>query len=166
MTGRLDRTRRLLAVQRKRDQLSEWRLLELRSESAVLDERHRGLVRFLQEESAFSGMFSLSMMRRLQRLAEMRAKAAIDQEAQRNVYLHERGCLHQAERIVQALETDETRKNAARELWKAIDSVAQRLSQGTRKLPNPPCQTADLAGDVNGVDKPGFGYCARCRDGR
>jgi len=32
MTDRLERTRRLLAVQRKRDQLSEWRLLELLSQ--------------------------------------------------------------------------------------------------------------------------------------
>jgi hypothetical protein len=166
MTSRLDRTRRLLAVQRKRDHLSEWRLVELLSQSAVLDERHRSLVRFLQEESAFSGMFSLSMMRRLQRLAELRTKAAIDQEAQRNLHLDDRRCLRQVERIVQSLESDEIRKNAARELWQVVDFAAQRLSQGPRKLPKPPCQTADLAWDVNGVDKPGFGYCARCRDGR
>jgi hypothetical protein len=151
MTGRLHRTRRLLAVQKKLDHLSEWRLLELVSQSAVLDERHHSVVRFLQKESAFNGMFSLSMMRRLQRLAEMRAKAAIDQETQRKLHLHDRGCLRLVERIVQALETDETRKNQAQELGEAIDSAA-RLSQGPRKLPKPPCETADLAGDINGVD--------------
>jgi hypothetical protein len=96
VTGRLDRIRRLLAVQGNRGQLSEWRLLELSSQLAILDERYRSLVRFLQEKSAFSGMFSLSVMRRLQRLAEMRAKAASDQEAQRELHLHDRGCLKTA----------------------------------------------------------------------
>ena len=166
MTGRLDRIRRLLAVQRNRGQLSEWRLLELSSQSAVLDERYRSLVLFLQEESAFRGMFSLSVMRRLQRLAEMRAKAASDEEAQRELHLHDRGCLRRVERLFQTLETGETRKDADRELAEVIEFAAQRLSQGPRNLANPPCQTADLAGDVHGVDKPGFGYCARCSDGR
>jgi hypothetical protein len=165
MTDRLERTRRLLAVQRKRDQLSEWRLLELLSQSAVLDERHRSLVRFLQEESAFSGIFSLSMMRRLQRLAELQAKAAIDQDTQRKLHLRDRGCLRRAERVVQVLETNETRMDAARELWDIIDSAAQRLSQGPCKVPNSPSQTTDLAGEFNGVDTPGFGYSNRSRDG-
>ncbi len=160
MTGRLERTRRLLAVQRKRNQLSEWRLRELLSLSATLDERYRNLVRFVQAESAFSVMFSLSVTRRLQRLTEMRVKATSDQEAGRKVHFHDRRCLHRMERIVQMLDADETRKDAARELGEMIDSAAQRLSQGSCKLPDLPFPTPNLAGDDHGVDKPGFGYCA------
>jgi hypothetical protein len=125
MTARLHRTRRLLAVQRQLDHLSEWRLLELLSQSAFLDERHRSLVAFLQQESAFGGMFSTSMLRRLQRLAEMRAKADIEQEAQRTRHLQDRARLRRAERIVRELENDETRKDAVHELEATIDSTAQ-----------------------------------------
>jgi chromosome segregation ATPase len=152
MSGRLARTLRLLAIQRQRDQLSEWQLRELSSQSAVLDERYHSLTRFLEEESAFSGMFSVFIMRRLQRLAELRAKAARDHEAQRELHLHDRGCLRRLERTIRTLESAENRNETARELGEMVDAAAHRLSQGSRKLAKPLFETADLSADVHGVD--------------
>jgi len=140
MSGRLTRTLRLLAIQRQRDQLSEWQLRELSSQLAVLDERYHSFMRFLEEQSAFSGMFSVSIMRRLQRLAELRTKAARDQEAQRKLRLHDRGCLRRLERTVRTLESAENRNETARELGEVVDAAVHRLSQGSRKLAKPPCE--------------------------
>jgi hypothetical protein len=138
MTGRLDRARRLLAVQRQLHDLSKLRLAVHLSHSVSLDERYRNLMRFLQNESAFSGLFSATVLRRLHTLEEMRAQANIKEDELRTSHIQDRRCLRHAERLADTLQSDEDRTAAARELEDAAGSRRPRQPQGSRKLPEPP----------------------------
>ncbi len=83
MSERLRRSRRVLAVQSQLDRLAQWSLIDLQSQAVVLGDQQRGLVRFMSEESLVAGIFSSTMMRRLQTLAEMLATIASEQDVQR-----------------------------------------------------------------------------------
>ena len=83
-------------MQSQLDRLAEWCLIDLQSQAAVLGGQQRGLVRFMAEEPAVTGIFSLTMMRRLQTIAEILATIANEQEAQRGRHLDERCRLRRA----------------------------------------------------------------------
>ena len=138
MSERLRRSRRVLAVQSQLDRLTEWCLIDLQSQAAVLGDQQRGLVRFMSEESAVAGIFSLTMMRRLQTIAKMLATIANEQEVQRGRHLDERIRLRRAERIVGTLESEVRRKDALRQLAESIEAALQHGSKASRKLTKPP----------------------------
>jgi len=71
MSERLRRSRRVLAVQSQLDRLAQWNLIDLQSRAVVLGDQQCGLVRFMSEESVVAGIFSSTMMRRLQTLAPL-----------------------------------------------------------------------------------------------
>lgn len=152
MSTRLRRARRILAVQTQLDRLAEWRLIDLQSQAATLEDREQALVHFMQEESAFSGIFPATMMRRLQTLVELRAAAVTGQEAQRARHLEERGRLRRAERIVETLEGDAQRSAALGELAEAVEAAARDVSQGSGKVAAPLYQAWHLAREFSGVD--------------
>ena len=128
MSERLRRSRRVLAVQSQLDRLAQWSLIDLQSRAAVLGDQLRGLVRFISEESLVSGIFSSTMMRRLQTLAEMLATIASEQDVQRGRHLEERRRLHRAEWIVTNLEIEVRRKEALRQLAEIIETALQWTS--------------------------------------
>ncbi|MCI0600208.1 MAG: hypothetical protein L0Y60_11950, partial [Beijerinckiaceae bacterium] len=125
----------------------------------------RGLIRLMQQESAFSGLFSASMMRRLRTLAEARTAAEMEQKAQTALRLKVRGHLRRVERIVKQLESDAERSETSRELAETTASVVPRMTQGPCKLARSSSEKWDLTRDIRGVDKPGFGYRPRRRQG-
>lgn len=94
-------------------------------------------MRFLQNESAFSGLFSETMLRRFHTLEEMRAQANIKEDELRTAHIQDRRRLRHAERMTDALQSDEDRTAAARELEDAARSPRPRQPQGSRKLPGP-----------------------------
>jgi hypothetical protein len=138
MSERLRRSRRVLAVQSQLDRLAEWCLIDLQSQATVLRDQQRGLVRFMSEESAVAGVFSLTMTRRLQSLADRLATIATEQEAQRGRHLDERSHLRRAERIVADLESEVRRKAALSQLAESIEGALQHGSKASRKLTKPP----------------------------
>jgi hypothetical protein len=77
--------RRLLSVQQKMHQLAELRLAQLSRKGAELDEAQLSLIRALNEDGAFHGLFVDAMARRLERLATEadRVKAAKAEQAAR-----------------------------------------------------------------------------------
>jgi hypothetical protein len=76
-------------------------------------------MRFLDQESAFSGLFSIAMMRKLKTSDEMRAQTAIDVEVLRTAHIRDRRCLRHVDRLVLALQSDENRIVAGRDLEEA-----------------------------------------------
>jgi len=79
-------------------------------------------MRFMHQESAFSGLFSLTLMRKLTILEEMRAEAAINERQLRAAHIQDRRYLRQAGRKVDLLQSGEDRAIATRELADAVDS--------------------------------------------
>ena len=71
-------------------------------------------------------------------LEEMRAEAKIKEDELRTAHIQERRCLRHAERLADALQSDEDRTAAARELEDAARSLRPRQPQGSRKLPEAP----------------------------
>jgi hypothetical protein len=105
---------------------------------AVLGGQQRGLACFMAEEPAVAGIFSLTIMRMLQTIAEMLATIANEQEAQRGRHLDERCRLRRAERIVEVLESEGRRKAALRQLAESIEAALRQGSKASRKLIEPP----------------------------
>jgi hypothetical protein len=128
MSERLRRSRRVLAVQSQLDRLAQWNLIDLQSRAVVLGDQQCNLVRFMSEDSVVAGIFSSTMIRRLQTLAEMLATIASEQDVQRGRHLEERRRLHRAEWIVTILESEVRRKEALRQLAEIIETALQRTS--------------------------------------
>jgi hypothetical protein len=74
MSNHLRRAHRVFAVQSQLERLALWQLIDLERQAVALEERHRGLINFMQHETAFTGLFSSTMMRRLEALAELHVK--------------------------------------------------------------------------------------------
>jgi hypothetical protein len=118
----------MLAVQAELGRLAEWRLSDLERQASDLRDQRRGLLRFLDGELAFSGLFAATMMRRLHGLEESGAALNGEAEAQASRNLEERGRLRQVERMVDALECDARRVDDAQQLVEAIEIALNRLA--------------------------------------
>jgi hypothetical protein len=57
-------------VQLNLDRLAEWRLSDLQIQAAPLVDQQRGLHRFMSDGSEVAGIFSATIMRKLQAIAE------------------------------------------------------------------------------------------------
>lgn len=128
MTERLRRSRRVLAVQSQLDRLAEWSLMDVQTQAAVLVDQRHGLHRFMSEGSEVSGMFSSTMMHRLQTIAEKLAALAIEQESRRGCHLDERRRLRRAEIMVGHLENEVRCKDTLRQLTELVEAALQRGS--------------------------------------
>jgi hypothetical protein len=128
MSERLRRSRRVLAVQSKLDRITEWSLIDLQSQATVLENQQHGLVRFMSRETAVAGIFSSTIMRRLQAIAEILATIANEQEVQKGRHLDERRRLRRAGRIVAVLESEVRHKDTLRQLAEAIEAALHRGS--------------------------------------
>ncbi|SFK04530.1 hypothetical protein [Methylocapsa palsarum] len=134
MNERLQKARRLHAVQSEIDRLADWRLIEIARERALLDERRRTLVAFLDAESAFAAPFAVTMMQRLHRLEERRATLKEEMEALSRRRLEERRRLRRAQQMVRNL-TDETRRlDDKQALLDAVESAAGAQVCGKAKV--------------------------------
>ncbi|WOJ88663.1 hypothetical protein RZS28_12660 [Methylocapsa polymorpha] len=121
MNERLLKARRVLAVQILFDRLADWRLRDLERQELALQESRRDLVRFLDGESAFTGIFAATVMRRMQSLEDLRVALIAEKEAQASLRLDERSRLRRAERIVDALDDHARRAEEARRLAEAVE---------------------------------------------
>lgn len=128
MNERLGKAQRILLVQRALDRLAAWTLFDLERRDLLLQARRQALVRFLDGEAAFSGTFSVAMMRRLQGLAEAQAALKVETEAQAVRCREEHLRLRQAERIVDRLGSEARRVDELREL---ADLIEASLDQGS-----------------------------------
>lgn len=128
MNERLCRTRRILAVQSQLDRLAQWKLIDLQSKVAALENQQRRIICFMQGEPAVAEIFSSTMIRRLQSIAEMFATIASESEVQTARHRDERGRLRRTERIVETLESEARRKNELNQLVEAIEAVQRRMS--------------------------------------
>lgn len=128
MTERLRKARRVLAVQLQLDRLAKWTLVDLNAQAVALEDRHHDLVRFMDSESAFSGLFATVMMRRLQAAAEAQAAMVKEIEMQSVRLREERGRLRRVERIVKALQLEARRKEELTRLAEAIDAALTRAT--------------------------------------
>lgn len=131
MSERLRRSRRILAVQTQLDKLAEWGLIDLETQAAILKDQQCALINFLSGESEVAGIFSTTMMRRLQSIAERLATIAIEREAQKDCHRDERRRLRCAERTVAILESEERREEAQCQLAEVIEAALQRGSRGS-----------------------------------
>jgi len=121
MNERLRKARRVLAVQTLLDRLADWRLRDLERQELALQESRRDLIRFLDSESAFAGLFAATLMRRMQSLEDLRVALIAEREAQASLHLEERSRMRRAERIVDALDDQARRTEEARRLAEVVE---------------------------------------------
>ena len=138
MNKRLAKARRILAAQTELDRLAAWRLIDLESQAAGIDERRIALVRFLDTEPSFGGPFAGAMMRRLEGLEASRAALRLEQAAQAERRLVERARTRCAAGIVKALESGERRREERLQLGEAIEASLDRSTQGSGKFDGSP----------------------------
>ncbi len=123
---RLQKARRVLAVQAALERLASWSLADLGHEIARSEERRADLDRFLDGETALGGAFSAAMMRRLQGLAETQAALNIEKDLCAVRRREERLRLRCAELIVDALGRETRRIDDLRELERVTETSLLR----------------------------------------
>lgn len=134
MTRKLAKARRILAAQVELDRLAAWGLVDLERQSASLDERHHALIRYLDAEAPFGGVFAGAMIRRLAALEASRAVLRHEQAAQAQARLTERARTRSATGIVEALERAARRWSEQQRLAEAIEAALGQLAQGPGKF--------------------------------
>jgi hypothetical protein len=131
---RLGKARRILAAQMELDRLAAWRLVDLESQEAGVDERRNALICFLDSEPSFGGPFAGTMMRRLETLEAARATLRLERAAQAERRLAERARMRCAAGIVKTLEQDERRREERLQLGESIEASLDRPTQGSGKV--------------------------------
>ncbi len=119
---RLRKARRVRDVQVALERLASWSLMDLEREILRLDEQRADLDRFLGGETALGGTFSVTMMRRLQGLAETRAALSAERTLSAERRREERLRLRCAELIVDALDREARRIDGCRELERVVEA--------------------------------------------
>ncbi len=126
MNPRLGKMRRVLAVQTLLERLADWRLRDLESQARALQDQRRELVRFLDGESAFTGLFAAAALRRVESLEGLCEALRKEREAQALRRLEERGRMRRAERTAYALEAEAREMEEADQRAEAIERAVNR----------------------------------------
>lgn len=124
MKSRLQKIQRLQQVQRQIHQIAEWKLASLTRRSAEIDEEQVELIKALNEDDAFHGLFVDSMARRLTRLANEADNVERAQEAQRQRVLKEARRLKTTERLTGTLDREVQRDNEKRVFQSLLETFA------------------------------------------
>ncbi len=114
MQDRHKKIKRILQVQRQMHQIAEWKLAKLQQRGLELDEAQVELIRSLNDESSFHGMFVDSMARKLNRLSGEAEEVSREQAEQAERVLEEARRVNTTERL--SRKVDREHRQAAEKL--------------------------------------------------
>ena len=127
MKDRLRKINRIVAVQKQLHQLAEWKLVSLRREEDALEGSRREILRFIDEGTPLSRLFSDAVSRRLKSLSEEKAKLHALQLLQEQSALQEHQRMKRAERMASALSGEVKRVKEKDALAETIEKIGATL---------------------------------------
>lgn len=125
MSEALRRARRLLAVQAALERLVAWTSMDLECRDKQLQDQRQNLVRFIEEEAGFAGVFPTLVMRHLGALADRHAALVVEKNIGAERLREERARLRLAEGIVEATAREDRKMQDSRLLAELIDAAVE-----------------------------------------
>jgi hypothetical protein len=132
MTNRLRAMQRVLKVQTQMHRLAQWKLAALEQKEISLQDRQQHLLRFLDEEGAYSAFFSATLMRRLHAIDEEKAKLSILKAKQSDVTIEDARRTGLMQRMVDDLNGVAKQADDRKELRDILEQINQRRSASLR----------------------------------
>lgn len=117
---------RLVALQQRLHQVSEWKLADLQRQENELKDLQRSLIETLNADEPLHGLFVGNMAKRLTSMAEQAGRVAHAKENQSRQVLAEARRLKQVERIADAAAVAESRADEKRRLEDLIDQMVAK----------------------------------------
>lgn len=123
MAARLDKLKRIAAVQAKLHRIEEFRLAEMQRRSAELAREEETLVATFNDDDTFAGVFVAAMARQLRRIAQESTRVETSKATQagvvRDAALRLKRTERHADRMAQSVRRDDERR-LLRELIEAL----------------------------------------------
>ena len=123
MVARLDKLKRIAAVQAKLHRIEEFRLAEIQRRSAELAREEETLVATFNDDDTFAGVFVAAMARQLRRIAQESTRVETSKATQagvvRDAALRLKRTERHADRMAQSVRRDDERR-LLRELIEAL----------------------------------------------
>lgn len=123
MAARLDKLKRIAAVQAKLHRIEEFRLAEMQRRSAELAREEETLVATFNDDDTFAGVFVAAMARQLRRIAQESSRVETSKATQadvvRDAALRLKRTERHADRMAQSVRRDDERR-LLRELIEAL----------------------------------------------
>ncbi len=128
MSGRAERTRRVLELQVQLHRVERWKLLDLRRRAGELETQRRELIAALNDSDPLWGLLLNATARRLKSIAQ-EADAVAREEALQAARVGERALrVACAERLSETVDRQAAREDEKHELLEIIDRLEQDRS--------------------------------------
>jgi len=132
MTDRLRAMKRVLKVQTQMHRLAQWKLAAIEQKEVSLQLHQEHLLRFLDEEGAYSALFSETLMRRLHAIDEEKAKLSITKSEQSNLTMEEARRAGRMQRMCDDLNGAARQAEDRKELRDVLEQINQRRTASLR----------------------------------
>jgi hypothetical protein len=106
INDREKKAKRIAAVRKELHRLAEWKLHDGMHRDAVLKNKQKELLSFLEKDAVFTGHFAVTAMQRLRDVAEIRARLASERETHARQVLEEGRLLRLSERMLRDVKQD------------------------------------------------------------
>lgn len=137
MGTRLERTRRVLALQEQLHRIERWKLLALQRRATELDVQRRELIAALNDSDALQGLFLDATARRLMSIAQ-EADAVAREEQMQAVRVAEHAMrVACAERLSETVDRQTARAGEKQALGEVIDRLVGAATPASRKIAAP-----------------------------
>jgi hypothetical protein len=134
MSERVERLRRVLAVQQQMQRIEEWKLAEIERRIAALDAAQREVIAALNQDSALHGLFVDATAKRLNALAKDARRAEAEKAQQVPRLTEQTARLRLAERLFATAEVDAQRQLDRTTLLDLIEGILSEEPQASRKF--------------------------------
>jgi hypothetical protein len=137
MSTRVQRSRRILALQEQLHRVERWKLLDLQRRAAELDALQRELIAALNDSDALQGLFLDATARRLMSIAQEADKVGREEAAQ-IVRVGEHAMrVACAERLSETVDRQAARASEKQALLEVIDRLVGAATPASRKIAPP-----------------------------
>ncbi|QFU17645.1 hypothetical protein [Microvirga thermotolerans] len=126
MEHRLDKTKRLLKLQRQLHDIEKWKLARLQQKAVELQEAQSSLIGILNDDETLYGLFLEARAKRLQQLAAEEAQVKELQERQSEIALDRGKKVKRMERAVDRLRIEHRRDAERGDYLRLLDVLTAR----------------------------------------
>jgi hypothetical protein len=137
MSTRVQRTRRVLALQEQLHRIERWKLLALQRRVAELDAQRRELIAALNDSDALQGLFLDAAARRLMKIAQEADDVGREEQLQIARVVAHATRLACAERLSEAVVRQTVRAGEKQALHEVIDRLVGAATPASRKIAPP-----------------------------
>jgi hypothetical protein len=126
MNKRVEKAKRIVAVQRQMHRIEDWRMIELKREAELLDASRRDTIQALSEEETLRGEMAALAVRRLRYLVREAGRVGEQEKVQAAKLLDQTGKLRRAERLEGEVRRDAERESGRKQLVDIIEGFLSR----------------------------------------